>query len=197
MCSLVAFDFIHLIYNLIYPALLGTFFYEFFKELPSGWSLATRVLVFFIFGLDFIWGKKYYEQIESNRYFDEKCLLGILVCEGGILASLCFAFYAPHPLCFLISITAFTFAVILLFTITGKAIFQSRAFRTLMIFMISAATASMIEWRFSNQWAFWVEILMFYGLYIGYYYFSVQEQSWQSIIMLPSGRILNSPPNNG
>lgn len=64
MERVIAFDLIHIIYNLIYPGFLGTFLYEILlsKQKFGFWGCAGRGATLLIFGLDFMWGKKFYEQ---------------------------------------------------------------------------------------------------------------------------------------
>lgn len=192
MGSLIAFDLIHFIYNLAYPALLGTFFYQLFEKRPGGLDLIARVLVICIFSLDFIWGRKIYDWAYGMQHSvpNAKTLWITVFCEAAILATLCFAFNASTPLCFLFGITAFALAVIGLFVFNGNLDINFWPSRILVAFVFCGALAALVEWKFNNQVGFMAGIAASYIFTASYYYFSFKQSSWQAIIMLPSGRTL-------
>jgi hypothetical protein len=67
--TVAASDFLHLVYNLVYPAVLGTFLYEMIID-TSGVGVAVwirRAVVIALYCIDFVLAKKLYE-IEHEKF---------------------------------------------------------------------------------------------------------------------------------
>lgn len=198
MQRILAVDFIHLIYNLAYPGFLGSFLYEL---VLSGkkfglWGWAGRGAVLLIFSLDFMWGKKFYEQSMSGSLSVGQ-LWTCVFLEAFILAALCRAFNASprnsdhgRPVVFVVSILMLIIAVLTMFGVVSPGpMFGERSVWVLCGFLVLSILSLVIERRFGEGWGFKTCVVFACLLTVIYYVVSVKDGSWQRTLMKPSGSI--------
>lgn len=189
---ILAYDLIHLIYNLVYPALLGTFFYELFfsNRTYSTWSLMACWLVIVMFSLDFVWGKKFYEWLgRRSKAPTNGNLWALVIGEALVLLTLSHAFNATssQPIVFLQSVALFGLVVLWMFLRAPDEI----NFAWLPGFLIAVLVAInvggwIIEYCLGGLIGFRFAVTLSYLLTI-VYYLSSTDRRWQLRAMLPSG----------
>lgn len=196
-------DLIFFIYNLAYPALLGSFFYAVFfytqdpnKAPRTCWDIFGQVLVIAIFGLDFVWGRKFYEWIKEGPWKDSKptseSLILFVCAETVTLCSLCLAFKAsagsPH---YYWSIGFFALAVLTMFHFQDQESLRSSSGRILRFLLAGCiAEATLVQWS-GSQMLFRAGLFVLAGVLIAYYCFSTDER-WQIKAISPSGSLIDN-----